>query len=345
MVADLWKLYERMLFSRLFEGEVARLWRQGLISGEMHLGIGEEGIAAGVTAHLQDGDAMALDHRGTPQLLMRGIPPISLLKEFLGLPDGLCAGQGGHMHLFASEHLAASSGIVGASGPAAAGFALAARYLRPGKLSIGFFGEGAVNQGMLMESFNLAAIWKLPVLYVCKDSEWSIFTYSTRVSAGNPSERARSFGLAVLEVDGSDVEAVWAAAGEAVGKIRNGAGAYFLRARCFHPEGHFLGDQVVRFTRSPVKESLRMMPALINSLFKRGGAPIRNRLESLSIINSNVARASRANSQKTMDPLRNARRKLVNEPARLKEIELRVKREVAEVVSEALAGKERNQNA
>lgn len=333
MKPDLWKLYEQMLYSRLFEQKVAQLWKQGLISGEMHLGIGEEGIAAGVAAHLQDGDALALDHRGTPPLLMRGVSPSLLLKEFLGFNDGICSGKGGHMHLFSPEHLAASSGIVGASGPAAVGLALAARYLRPGNLSVAFFGEGSVNQGMLMESFNLASAWQLPVLFVCKDSEWSISTYSAGLTAGNLNERLRSFGLPVLEVDGSDVEAVWVAAAEAVEYIRRGNGAYFLLARCYHPEGHFLGDPIVRLTRSPWRESRKVVPAIMKSLFRRGGAPFRKRVEGLFMFLSNVARASRANRQTSLDPVIKTRNKLADQPNRLEDLELRVKRAVAEVVN------------
>lgn len=135
MPSDLWSLYALMLKSRLFEEAIAKLWHDGLISGEMHLGTGEEAIIAGVVAHLRDGDAMALDHRGTSAWLMRGVDPVLLVREMLGYPDGLCGGMGGHMHLFSKEYLAASSGIVGAEGPAAAGFALAAQYSRPGAVA------------------------------------------------------------------------------------------------------------------------------------------------------------------------------------------------------------------
>ncbi len=191
MPADLWALYPLMLRSRLFEEAIAKLWHEGLISGEMHLGTGEEAIIAGVVSQLRDGDAMALDHRGTAALLMRGLDPVPIIRELLGRPDGLCGGMGGHMHLFSKEHLAASSGIVGAAGPAAAGFGLAANHLRPGSVSVAFFGDGAMNQGMLMESMNLAAAWKLPVLFVCKDDGWAITTKSGEMTGGDLNERAR----------------------------------------------------------------------------------------------------------------------------------------------------------
>jgi pyruvate dehydrogenase E1 component alpha subunit len=200
MATDLWPLYGLMLKSRLFEEAVARLWQEGRISGEMHLGTGEEAVIAGVVSQLVEGDALALDHRATAALLMRGVDPVLILREMLGHPDGLCGGLGGHMHLFSREHLAASSGIVGAEGPAAAGFALAAQYLRPGSVAVSFFGEGAMNQGMLMESLNLAAVWNLPVVFVCKDDGWSITTPSEKMTGGDLDERARGLGVRAVVV-------------------------------------------------------------------------------------------------------------------------------------------------
>ena len=167
---DLLDLYRAMARARAFELLQAELWEQGLISGEMHLGTGEEAIAAGITAHLEPGDAVALDHRPTPVLTLLGVDPVRMLKEELGREDGLCRGNGGHMHLFSKEHLAASSGIVGSSGPLAAGFALAAKHLRPRSLAVAFFGDGAANQGVLMESLNIAALWKLPLILVCENN-------------------------------------------------------------------------------------------------------------------------------------------------------------------------------
>jgi len=217
---DLWSLYTHMLRSRLFEDAVTEFWKEGMISGEMHLGTGEEAIVAGVLDHLQDDDAMALDHRGTPPLLMRGIDPVLILLELLGHPDGLCSGQGGHMHLFSKDHLVASSGIVGSTGPTAAGFAFAAKYLRPNSLAVAFFGEGSMNQGMIMESMNLASVWKLPIVFVCKDDDWSITTPSGDTTRGSLSDRAHSLGLTTFEADGRDVTSVWEAANKAVSLTR-----------------------------------------------------------------------------------------------------------------------------
>ena len=119
---DPWHLYQQMLRCRSFENEVMRLWQDGAIPGEMHLSMGEEAIVVGIVDQLIDGDALALDHRGTAPMLVRGVDSTLLMKEFMGRTDGLCMGRGGHMHLFSPLHMAASSGIVGASGPAALGF-------------------------------------------------------------------------------------------------------------------------------------------------------------------------------------------------------------------------------
>jgi len=336
MTVDLWFLYENMLRSRLFEEAVTRAWNEGKISGEMHLSVGEEAIVAGTVLQLQDGDAMALDHRGTSPMIMRGVSPVLLLGEFLGHPDGLCAGKGGHMHLFSPEHLAASSGIVGASGPAAVGFALAARHLRPGKVALAFFGEGAMNQGMLLEAMNLAVAWKLPAVFVCKDSKWAITTVSASVTGGKLAERARSFGMPVREIDGSDVEAVWNAAHEALEHARTKNAPTFLHATCLHPEGHFLGDPLVRITRHPVKEMKKVAGPLLKSATKVKGASARERTGGLGTVTSLIGKTAKEQVFDKKDPLKIVRRKLKPEKARLKRLEDRIDEEIREVVASVL---------
>ncbi len=327
MDVDLWSLYRLMLRSRLVETEVIRLWEDGLISGEMHLGIGEEGIAAAVVSRLREGDAMALDHRGTPALVMRGIDLALLFKELLGRPDGLCAGRGGHMHLFSPELLVASSGIVGASGPAAAGFALAAKHLRPGCLSVAFFGEGAMNEGMLMESLNLATVWKLPVLFVCKDNGLAITTISSAMSAGSVAGRAASFAMPVMEVDGADVQEVCRAIDGAIERIRGG-GPAFLLARCVRPQGHFLGDQLARTAKRPIREIAKIAGPLAGSALRLKGAALKDRASSAASILSLVRRAGALMSDANADPVAGARRLLASAPAQLRLLEAEVGAEV-----------------
>lgn len=337
MPADLWALYERMVESRLFEDAVARIWRAGLISGEMHLGTGEEAIIAGVVSHLREGDAMALDHRGTAPLLMRGEDPGAILKELLGSPDGLCGGKGGHMHLFSRGLLAASSGIVGAAGPAAAGFALAASLLRPGAIAVAFFGEGSMNQGMLMESLNLAAVWRLPVLFVCKDDGWSITTRSADVTGGDLGERARGLGVPPVEADGLDVAAVWEAAGAAVLRARSGHGPAFLRCRCVHLEGHFIGLPLLRAVRDPLREMPRFAGPMVLSMIRPGGAGFGERLRGLkAVLGAAVAAWGDPRQKASNDPLARARLSLPSDPVRLKDVEERARKKVTGAVAAAL---------
>ncbi len=247
---DLERLYSSMVRMRAFEETLAALWRRGLVSGEMHLGIGEEGVVAGLFDHLEPEDALALDYRPTPALLAHGVSAAAIALEVLGRDDGLNAGRGGHMHLFSPDRRAASTGIVGSPAPLACGLALAAQRLRPGSIAVGFFGDGAVNQGMVMEAWNLASVWNLPVLFVCKDNQWAATTRTDRLTSGSIAGRARSFDLNTRVVDGTDVLAVSRAAGPLVASARRGEPG-ILVAKCRRPSGHMLDDTLSRTARSP----------------------------------------------------------------------------------------------
>lgn len=337
MPPDLWSLYALMLKSRLFEEAVTQLWKDGLISGEMHLGTGEEAIIAGIVSQLTIGDAMALDHRGTPPLLMHDVDPVLILRELLGRPDGLCGGRGGHMHLFSKHHLVASSGIVGAAGPAAAGFALAARYLRPGTIAVSFFGDGAINQGMLMESMNLASVWNLPVLFVCKDDQWAITTKSSMTTGGSLSERVRGLGVPYIDVNGLDVNNVWEVAYQAIERARSGQGPSFIHAQCVHLEGHFLGYQLLRVTRNPIREMPGIAGPLTRSLLSSSGTSLYDRLAGLRVIISALLTTLRdPRRHTTNDPVMLTRAALKSDSARLRELENSIEQEIAKVVSSAL---------
>jgi TPP-dependent pyruvate/acetoin dehydrogenase alpha subunit len=320
---DLWHMYHLMLLSRRFEETTMQLWMEGLIAGEMHLGIGEEATAAGVVSHMRSDDAMALHHRATPFLLMRDVDPAGLLKEFLGLEHGLCGGLGGHMHLYLKEHLAASSGIVGASGPCGVGFALAADTLRPGLVAIAVFGEGALNQGMLLESLNLAASWRLPVVFVCLDDSWSITTLSCSQRRATPCARVEGFGIPTEHVDGLDVEAVWHAAGRAFDRSRDHRGPTFLHALCPHPEGHFLGDLLLEVVRDPIHQLPKIGIPLVRSAISPGGASIAERLRAVMEIFQRV-QENLHDRTAAEDPLNRLRLQLSSTPYRLTNLELEV---------------------
>jgi pyruvate dehydrogenase E1 component alpha subunit len=334
MPPDLWSLYTIMLKSRLYEEAIAKLWHDGLISGEMHLGTGEEAIIAGVVTQLREGDAMALDHRGTAALLIRGVDPILILRELLGHPDGLCGGKGGHMHLFSKEHLAASSGIVGAEGPTAAGFALSAQYSNSGAIAVAFFGEGAMNQGMLMESLNLAAVWNLPVLFVCKNDGWAITTQSDRMTGGELKERARGLGIPAIDVDGGNIFEVWEASHAAIERARSGHGPTFLNARCVHFEGHFLGFQLIRMVRDPLREMPSVVVPLTKSFLHPRGGALRERLAGLKLVLGSVLSTMRDPRRDIAnDPVRRARITLQSDAARLQELENQVEKEISKILS------------
>jgi len=336
-IPDSWHLYEQMLKCRLYEQEVMRLWKEGSISGEMHLGLGEEAIIVGVVDQLVDGDALALDHRGTAPMLVRGVDPVLLLREFLGRPDGLCGGMGGHMHLFSPQHLIASSGIVGAAGPAAVGFALANQRLRPGKIAVGFFGEGATNEGMMLESFNLAAIWKLPVMFICKDNGQAIMTPSSSVTSGSLVERARGFGLRAVDVDGSDVEAVWKVANEESIRLRHGEGPVFIHASCSHLEGHFIGDPLLRFAHPAMNETIRMTIELVKAHTQSRGVPLRERTAGLKELLEMIWENIRKYREKEGDPIPSIRKKLLSVDAeKLHSLETQVEVEIKAIFQQAL---------
>jgi len=336
MLPDIWALYGLMFKSRTFEESVRKIWKDGKISGEMHLGMGEEAIVAGIVSQLIEGDAMALEHRGTPPMLMRGVDPLALLREFMGMPDGLCKGMGGHMHLFAPEKLVASSGIVGASGPAAVGFALSRQMLRPGTVSISFFGDGATSEGMLMESMNLAVVWNLPVIFVCKDNDWAISTHSSTAVGGNISARAQAFGMKAIEVDGADVLAVWSAANEALAYARADKGPVFIWAHCIHLEGHFLGDALLDMLRRPFYFFSKRVLPMLKGLFRSGGASLSERITAIWEVLGMVFTAQNQTSS-VDDPLVRARQVLVRkDAARLDELESNIRGEIQNVVAIAM---------
>lgn len=333
---DLLKTYRQMFRSRIFEELVVQIWNDGLITGEMHTGIGEEAINAGIVSQLVEGDALALDHRGTAPAIMRGVDPKKMLWEFMGQKEGLCSGMGGHMHIFSKTHLLASSGIVGSSGPAATGFALAARHLRSGKIAVAFFGEGAVNQGMMMESFNLASVLKLPVLFVCKDSGMAITTVSSEVTAGKLTDRAKAFAMPAIELDGSDVEIVWQAADEAIAGVRSGKGPAFLLAKCKRLHGHFLGDPILRIVKKPIKELINITPGIVKSTTRLRGGSLNERAGSIKDVLLLLSTTTKERYSEKNDPLSILRKKLVNEIKEIEAIEQDVNQEMNYVVEEVL---------
>ncbi|HQR79613.1 MAG TPA: thiamine pyrophosphate-dependent dehydrogenase E1 component subunit alpha [Actinomycetota bacterium] len=302
------RAYRMMTRMRLVDEALTQAWADGLVPGEYHSGIGEEGINAGVILHLDDRDAMALDHRNTAGFIARGADPQALMLEVLGTDQGMNAGMAGHMHLLDPDLRTAADGIVGASGPLAVGNAIASTMLAPGSVAVAMHGEAAMNQGMLMEAYNLAVAWKLPVLFVCKDNKWSITTYTPEVTGGTPVERARAFGLAVETVRGNRVEDVHAAAGVLLQRAREGKGPGFLHATCHRPGGHFEGDGLVRLLKTPGTMAAAWGPGLVGGVTADEGGSAGNRAAGMAEISKRGAQAARDwTLGARLDPLRAAR--------------------------------------
>src|SRR4051794_37347590 len=233
-------LYRTMLLIRRCEEQLAKSHQRGLIHGACHTYVGQEAIAAGVCAHLRIEDAVFSTHRGHGHALAKGVSPEQLIAELFGRATGCSRGRGGSMHLFEPEvGLMGTSGIVGPCILQAAGAGYSFKLLKTDGVAVAFFGDGAVNNGAFHEGLNLAAIWKLPVLFVCENNQ-----FATEVpfheSAGNPSvaTRGAAYGLPGYEVDGNDVEAVHALAGEAVRRARSGEGPTLIECKTYRTRPH-----------------------------------------------------------------------------------------------------------
>ncbi|MEO3434058.1 thiamine pyrophosphate-dependent dehydrogenase E1 component subunit alpha [Inquilinus sp. CAU 1745] len=238
-------LYRTMRRIRSFEERVGELFVRGESAGSMlHLSIGEEAAAAGVCAAMGDDDTFTTHHRGHGIFLARGADPNRMMAEIAGKESGYCRGKGGSMHIadMTLGHLGANA-IVGGGIPAVVGAGLSNRHFRRDGVSIAFFGDGAMQQGILYESMNMAALWDLPVVFVCVNNQYGMGTrvdQATRSSAFE--ERARVFGLNAAAADGADVEEVLAAAQELVDKARTGKPG-FLSVSCYRFFGHARMDK------------------------------------------------------------------------------------------------------
>jgi pyruvate dehydrogenase E1 component alpha subunit len=261
-----------------------------------------------------------------------------MLRELLGCEDGLCGGRGGHMHLFSKQHMAATSGIVGASLPTAAGFALANRRLRKNRVAVAFTGTGAMNSGMALETLNLAAAWSLPLVVVCIDNGWAITTASEAVTGGDHLARARAFGLRADSVDGRDVRAVHKAAGKLIDYSRRGKGPTFLMATCPRLDGHFLGDPLLRMAKQPIAEGKSTFSKILSSAMSRGGGGLKDRAGGMSRMMSVMARARRGpGRERRGDPMLAARKSMKKHETERDRIDAEVASEVETAVATALA--------
>ncbi len=253
--AHLQHQYRQMLRIRRFEAKCVELYQAQKIRGFLHLYDGEEAVAVGVMAALQPGDAVLATYREHGQALARGVPMRSILAEMLGKREGCCLGRGGSMHLFDRERrFFGGNAIVGGGLPLAVGIAMADRQLRPGAVTVCFFGEGAVGEGAFHESMNLAQVWKLPLLFVCENNLYAMGVPLQDSEAETEIWRkAQAYRMAAEQVDGMDPVQMEAAARRAVERVRGGDGPYFLEARTYRFRAHSMFDTQAYRTRDEIE--------------------------------------------------------------------------------------------
>jgi acetoin:2,6-dichlorophenolindophenol oxidoreductase subunit alpha len=254
--AEKWlPMYRGMQMIRLFEEQVNDLYTRAVMPGLAHLYIGQEAVAVGICSALNRDDYITSTHRGHGHCLAKGASADRMFAELLGKEAGYCRGKGGSMHIAdpASGNLGANA-IVGGSAGIATGAAFSAKYRGTKQVTICFFGEGALGQGLLYETMNLARLWNLPVIYVCENNMYNEYTHFSETTAGEILARPAAFGIPAESVDGQDVRAVHAAASRLVEQARAGMGPSFLLANTYRYHGHHVGDVSRDYYRAKQEE-------------------------------------------------------------------------------------------
>lgn len=245
--------YRDMLLIRRFEEKAAQLYGMGKIGGFCHLYNGQEAVAVGMYSALEPQDTIVTAYRDHGHMLACGMDPREVMAELTGRVGGCSKGKGGSMHMFSREkNFFGGHGIVGAQVPLGAGLAFAHKYKNDGGVSVVYFGDGAANQGQVYETMNMAALWKLPVLFVIENNHYAMGTALSRACAGELSRRGEGYGIEGRVVDGMDIEAVSDAATKAVAHARSGKGPLLLEMRTYRYRGHSMSDPAKYRSREEV---------------------------------------------------------------------------------------------
>jgi TPP-dependent pyruvate/acetoin dehydrogenase alpha subunit len=248
-------MYEQMLKIRVFEEHVNELYTSARMPGLAHLYSGEEAVAVGVCEALRRDDYITSTHRGHGHCLAKGASIDRMFAELLGKEAGYCRGKGGSMHIADQEtgNLGANA-IVGGSTAIAAGAAMSSKMRGSDQVTVCFFGDGALGQGLLYESMNMASLWKLPVIYVCENNFYNEYTHFSETTAGEMGARPKAFDIHTEEVDGQDVRAIYATAQRLVERARSGEGPAFMLCNTYRYYGHHVGDIQRSYYRSKEEE-------------------------------------------------------------------------------------------
>ncbi|MFO0202141.1 MAG: pyruvate dehydrogenase (acetyl-transferring) E1 component subunit alpha [Alphaproteobacteria bacterium] len=254
--AELLQYYKDMMLIRRVEERAGQLYGRGLIGGFCHLSLGQEAVVVGMQAALKDGDQVITAYRDHGHMLAAGMEANGVMAELTGRRDGYSKGKGGSMHMFSIEKaFYGGHGIVGAQVSLGTGLAFANKYRKDGKVCLTYFGDGAANQGQVYESFNMAALWKLPVIYIVENNQYAMGTAITRSSSETHLyKRGVSFNIPGEEVDGMDVVAVREAGKRAVERARAGEGPYLLEMKTYRYRGHSMSDPAKYRTKEEVDD-------------------------------------------------------------------------------------------
>lgn len=253
---ELLEFYRQMLLIRRFEERAGQMYGMGLIGGFCHLYIGQEAVVVGMQSAAKDGDSVITGYRDHGHMLAVDIDPKAVMAELTGRAGGISKGKGGSMHMFSVEHgFYGGHGIVGAQVSLGTGLAFAHKYKGDGNVAFAYFGDGAANQGQVYESFNMAALWKLPVVYVVENNQYAMGTSISRSSAETAlHKRGESFGIPGRLVNGMDVLEVRAAAEEAIAWCREGNGPILLEMKTYRYRGHSMSDPAKYRSKEEVQE-------------------------------------------------------------------------------------------
>ncbi|MBI1417941.1 MAG: ABC transporter substrate-binding protein [Limimaricola sp.] len=249
------RMYRQMVRIRTFEDNANQLYLSAKMPGLTHMYSGEEAVAVGICEALTDNDRITSTHRGHGHCVAKGAEFQQMFCELLGKEEGYCRGKGGSMHIADQSHgnLGANA-IVGGSMGIATGAALRAKMQGADDVTVCFFGDGATAQGLLYEVMNMAALWKLPVIYACENNGYSEYTKTDEIAAGKITARAEAFGIEAFEVDGQDVLAVNDLATKLVARARKGEGPFFVELKTYRYHGHHVGDINREYYRSKEEE-------------------------------------------------------------------------------------------
>ena len=239
-----WEAYRRMALIRAFETKAAECFTRSELAGNIHLYMGQEASGVGTCLALRETDYITSTHRGHGHCLAKGASPDRAMAELFGKETGYCRGRGGSMHIVDVKlGILGANGIVGAGIPLAAGSALASKVRGDGAVTVAFFGDGASNQGTFHETLNMAAAWKLPVVFLLENNHYGVSTEIHRITNTEYlAPRAAAYGIPGVTVDGTDVEAVYHAAAEAVERARSGGGPTLVETLVYRYQGHYCGD-------------------------------------------------------------------------------------------------------